>query len=158
MSAALTARSALVALLLLGAASLLEAQEPPEPGAGEPGAGELGDAVARVGWAWGTGDIGALRGLFSPDGVRFREQGGAHGILDPRKAGAAIRELWARHGEGRVTLERTSLAAGTPARGFAHFRWRAVPTGTSEPVSYTLFVGMVHGAPGWRIYEIRVLR
>lgn len=152
MSAAVTTRSGLVALLLLGAASL-EAQEPAEPGAGE-----LGDAVARVGWAWGTGDLGALRGLLSPDGVRFRDQGGGHGILDPRKAGAAIRELWARHGEGRVTLERTSLAAGTPARGFAHFRWLAVPTGTSEPVSYTLFIGMVHGAPGWRIYEIRVLR
>jgi len=151
-SAAAATRLGVVALLLAGSGSL---RAQPADRDDAPG---LDRAVERVAGAWSDGDLAALHELLDAAGVRFRDAAGEHGRLDPRKARAVVRRLWSEHRGGRVLVERSAVVGGSPTRGFAHLRWRTVPEGTSEPVSYTLFVGMVHGPAGWRIYELRVLR
>lgn len=121
-------------------------------------AAELRDAAGRVARAWAAADAAAVEALFAPDGVRFGEGTGGRGVLDRRKAGAAIRDLLERLDGGRVVVERARVAGGTPPRGFAELRWDALPRGTSERISYTLFVGMVEASGGWRVDEIRLLR
>ncbi len=142
---------AALSLGIAGPASFVEAQL---PGVED---GELGRVATRIARAWSAGDAGTLESLFAPGGVRFRDRSGGHGVLDARKAGAAVRELLDRHGPGRVSVRGASPAGGSPPRGFVELSWLTGGRGTSERISYTLFVGMVRHAGGWRIDEIRLL-
>lgn len=147
-----------VATLLLWGTVLLSG---PPPAAGQENPGgepQLGAIAQRIAELWARGDLDGLTSLLEPGGVQVQIPGGVGGSLAPRKARAVLGEILEAHGEGRIRVTRTSPSEGTPARGFAELRWSAVARGTSQVLRYTLFVGLVHGSEGWRVYEIRVMK
>lgn len=150
----MTARLAplLVWALVLGGSSPAASQEATRD---DPQIRAIAERVAEM---WARGDVEGVASLLDPGGVRVQVPGGVGGSLAPRKARAVLGDVLEAHGEGRIEVMRISPSEGTPARGFAELGWSAVARGTSQVLRYTLFVGLVHGSEGWRVYEIRVMR
>ncbi len=138
--------------------SVLASPSPAPAQGGPPGDPDLAAVARRIAGMWGGGDLDAVAALLDSGGVQVQVPGQVGGSLAPRKARAVLGQVLAAHGTGGIEVVRTSPAGGTPARGFAELSWSAVPSGTSQVLRYTLFVGLVHGTEGWRIYELRILR
>lgn len=149
-------RGPILAVAVLGAATLAPAS-PAFAQGGPPGDPDLAAVARRIAGIWGGGELDAVASLLDSGGVQVQVPGEVGGSLAPRKARAVLGRVLEAHGTSGIEVVRASPAGGTPARGFAELRWSAVPRGTSQVLRYTLFVGLVHGSEGWRIYEIRVL-
>ena len=113
-------------------------------------------SVARI---WEAGRPALLEELMVPTGIRFHLQEQAHASLPARKVVATLASFLNQHHGLEVAVTRVSPTGGRPPRGFAELAWQAVARGTSEPLSYTVYIGFVlRDDESWRITELRVMR
>lgn len=157
------ARSLTPLLLLAGLSGLpmtgspvatARAQDPPSPAAQSR---TLQASAERVAGHWARGDASGLAGLLSSRGIGLHTATEGQAALDPRKAVAALQDLFDRRSSVACRVVRVTLASGASDRGSAELAWDARAPGTSEVIRRTVFLGFSWSAAGWRIYEIRVL-
>lgn len=117
----------------------------------------LEEAASAFARRWGAGEVSSLEESLSRGGVRLQWEARQVGSLDPRHAGASIREyLGSREGVAtRVT--RVEEVGGDPPKGYAEIRWESRIQGTSDVLARTVFVAFVSEDGGWRVTELRVL-
>ncbi|MFP3949062.1 MAG: hypothetical protein ACLFWG_10060 [Longimicrobiales bacterium] len=132
----------------------LQAQGAPSP---EERAEALRASAGRVAGHWARGDATGMAELLSPRGIGFHTATEGQAALDPRKALAALDDLFDRRPSVGSTVVRVSLASGASDRGSAELAWDALAQGTSEVIRRTVFLGFSWSDAGWRIYEIRIL-
>lgn len=122
--------------------------------------GGLDEVAAAFAWAWSEADVERIQAHLAPAPQRIRIQLGPtrHSGLTQRQATAALGDVLATRQESRCELEQVASAGGNPERGFAEVVWSSVPRGTSQRVTYTVFVGFLRIEGQWRVSEIRVLR
>ncbi len=125
---------------------------------GPDAARDMNGTLERFLSAWTGDDATALEAVLSPDGVTLRLDEDAHGPVRPRQAAVALRQYMGERRDGRFRVERVQLAGGEPARGFAEVAWTTVVRGTSEPLGYTVFVGLTRSGQRWTVHEVRILR
>lgn len=107
--------------------------------------------------AWQSEDGAQLEAALLVTGVSLRMGNESHGPVRPRQAAAALRQYMADRSPGEFMVHRVSSAGGEPERGFAEVEWSTRVRGTTEPIGYTVFVGMVRSDGGWAVQEIRIL-
>ena len=113
--------------------------------------------AGRVAGHWARGDASGMAALLSPRGIGFHTAREGQASLDPRKALAALDDLFDRRSSVGCSVVRVTLASGASDRGSAELAWDSLAPGTSEVIRRTVFVGFSWSDEGWRIYEIRVL-
>lgn len=167
-----TARWLVSAALMVGAgtggvSTAGEAQEVPRPAVTDTVASVdeivrsgLDDVAAAFEWAWREAHVDRIRDHLAPPPQRIRIQLGPsqHTGLTRRQAAAALGNVLEARRAGHSELEQVIVAGGTPERGFAEVVWSSVPAGTSQRVTYTVYVGFLRMEEEWRVTEIRVLR
>lgn len=153
-------------LLLLMAVGLMGLPLTRSPGAvlraqDAPSAAERSRALQasadRVASHWDRGNAAWLAGLLSLRGIGFHTATEGQASLDPRKAVAALQDLFDRRSSVACNVVRVALASGASDRGSAELAWDARAPGTSEVIRQTVFLGFNWTEAGWRIYEIRIL-
>lgn len=107
--------------------------------------------------AWQNQDGSRLEAALQSSGVSLRMGPESHGPVQPRQAAAALRQYMEDRSPGEFQVRRVSSAGGEPERGFAEVEWTTVVRGTTEPVGYTVFVGMERSVRGWAVQEVRIL-
>ena len=142
-------RRALMVMTLLGAAvwpTQVRAQD-----------AEMESALQSFLAAWQSDDADNLEAALVGSGVSLSMGNESHGPVRPRQAAAALRQYMADRSPGEFNVHRVSSAGGEPERGFAEVAWNTVVRGTTEPVGYTVFVGMERSSAGWAVQEVRIL-
>lgn len=118
---------------------------------------EMESALQTFLTAWQDQDGSRLESALQSSGVTLRMGPESHGPVQPRQAAAALRQYMEDRSPGEFRIRRMSSAGGEPERGFAEVEWSTVVRGTTEPVGYTVFVGMERSDRGWAVQEVRIL-
>lgn len=118
---------------------------------------EMESALQVFLMAWQSEDGDRLEAALLETGVALRMERDAHGSVRPRQAAAALRQYMSGRSPGEFQVHRISSAGGEPERGFAEVGWETVVRGTTEPIGYTVFVGMERSSAGWVVQEVRIL-
>jgi NOL1/NOP2/fmu family ribosome biogenesis protein len=117
----------------------------------------LEEAASTFAEQWARGRTGAMQDQLASGGVRIQWQGRPLGTLDPRHAGASIREYLGGREAVAARVSRVEEVGGDPPKGYAEIRWESRVMGTSEVVTRTIFVAFVTEGGTWRVTELRVL-
>jgi hypothetical protein len=106
---------------------------------------------------WNRGDAERLAGYGAAPGLDLEIHGQMLGPMEGRRAEAALRQLFAGQETVGVRAGRPTRLVGAEDRAFGELTWtvRVNEAGITE--RSTVFLGLVHERPGWRISQIRIL-
>ncbi|MFC1662490.1 hypothetical protein ACFL3S_13720 [Gemmatimonadota bacterium] len=135
--------------MVLGSSAVAGAQEAPSH--------SLEAEAGRFAEYWGAGDHAGLVSMMSAGGIRLHVLDEAHVSISTRQAHASIKGFVSRYSGGEALVTRVFQGGGEPSDGFAEIRWWTLAAGTTESVTFTIFVGFVLADQGWVVSEIRVL-
>ena len=127
------------------------------PAAAQPTPPDLQPDADVFAAAWQAGNVARVAGLFLESGIRLQLPDATHPSLSVRQATATVESVHRDAGRGPVRVIQLRVFGGDPARGFVELVWSPLPSGTGEPLSYTVYAGFEMGPEGWRLYDLRVL-
>jgi hypothetical protein len=116
----------------------------------------LDAAASAFASAWRSRDAGAVVQNVAPEGVRLTFGREAHPVMPARQARAAVDDFLATHSSGQLAPQGVKSLGGSPEAGSAEFSWQTVASGTSESLSYRIFVSFTKSGNAWRITQIIV--
>lgn len=108
--------------------------------------------------AWARQDARALEAMLAPAGITLRLDSQSRTGVSARQARASLEAFFGRHGGGETRVRRSAALGGDPPRGLVELDWSTAPRGSSEPLAYVIFLGLLRGDDErWRVVEIRVV-
>ncbi len=129
----------------------------PLPGAVPAGAQTLEATAAAVATAWADPTLESLERLLDPVGALLEVDGREHARLTPRRVVAAVADLRRGLVSGAASVVRAVDVGGDPAQAFVELAWETVESGTTEPRTRRIYVGLVERENRFWISEIRIL-
>ena len=116
----------------------------------------LDAAASAFASAWRSGSADAVVQNVASEGVRLTLVRESNPTMQARQARAAVAAFLTGYAAGRLEQLSARSLGVDPEQGSADFRWQTVASGTSESLSYKVFVSFVRSGNAWRITEIRV--